>query len=150
VAPSEPTNNHLFTGESAMNKPIELNAHIVPEDQSPQLTIHATDPKGAGNAHHRYTITGYDTESNESATGFEPFNTIILFQNGPIKEVGVNGITHEALLAIVIHRLQCFQSGPYPSEENNQALQGLSHALTALQRRTRMRINRGVEGTNKP
>jgi hypothetical protein len=34
-----------------------------------------------------------------------------LFQNGPIAEVGVNGVTHEVLLAIVADRLRSFQKG---------------------------------------
>ena len=35
----------------------------------------------------------------------------ITFQHGPIKEVGRNGLTNEALLAIVIDRLECAQAG---------------------------------------
>ena len=46
----------------------------------------------------------------------------ISFQNGPIGEVGVNGITNEALLAILIDRLEGFQSSKYACEENETAL----------------------------
>ena len=71
------------------------------------------------------------------------------FQNGPIKEIGVNGVTHEALLAIVIDRLRSFQAGPYSCRDNAIALTNLEDALMRLQRRTRERIARGVEGTLK-
>ena len=44
------------------------------------------------------------------------------FQNGAPREAGVNGITNEDLLAIVADRLQCYQDGPFPCEENRLAL----------------------------
>lgn len=70
------------------------------------------------------------------------------FQNGPIKETGVNGITHETLLTILIDRLKSFQSGPFACEENNQSLLALENALFFLKERTKKRIQRGVEGTH--
>ncbi len=72
----------------------------------------------------------------------------ISFQNGPIKEVGVNGVTHEALLAILIDRLRSFQAGPYSNRANAIALTKMEEALMWLQQRTRERIKRGVEGTH--
>jgi hypothetical protein len=71
------------------------------------------------------------------------------FQNGPIKEFGLNGITQEALLAIVIDRLRSFQAGPFSSRYNAIALTKTEEALMWLQRRTVDRIRRGVEGFNK-
>lgn len=75
----------------------------------------------------------------------------LAFQNGPVKEngEGVNGITHEVLLAVVIDRLQGFQSGPYKNRENAVALTKLEEALMWLHKRTRDREARGVEGTHK-
>lgn len=67
----------------------------------------------------------------------------------PIKEAGVNGLTHEALLAIVIDRLRSFQAGPFASTMNEQALRHIEQGLDHLQQRTRERIKRGVEGTHK-
>jgi hypothetical protein len=69
------------------------------------------------------------------------------FQNGPIKEAGVNGISNEALLAIVEDRLACFQSGEYACRENAIALTKIQEAMMWLQKRTRDRVSRGVEGT---
>ena len=73
----------------------------------------------------------------------------ISFQNGPIQEVGVNGISGEALIAIDIDRLRCFQAGPFASDDNAQALYHLEQALFFLQKRTCERLARGVEGTSQ-
>ena len=70
------------------------------------------------------------------------------FQNGPIKENGVNGCHNEDLIAIVIDRLRGFQCGDFACEENANALASLEEALMLLNIRTLGRINRGVEGTN--
>jgi hypothetical protein len=60
----------------------------------------------------------------------------------------VNGLTHEALLAILIDRLEAYQAGPYKSSYNEDALFSLNAAQLHLQRRTRERMQRGVEGTH--
>ncbi|CAK0743203.1 conserved hypothetical protein [Azospirillaceae bacterium] len=73
---------------------------------------------------------------------------LVSFQNGPINEVGVNGQTHEAYLAILIHRLECFQAGPFKGEFNENALRHLKEARMWLLERTRERMTRGVEGTH--
>lgn len=74
--------------------------------------------------------------------------TEINFQNGPVKEAGVNGITNEALLAVLKHRISHLNS-LFPCEENDIALSGVTAALDALEARTRDRMSRGVEGKNK-
>jgi hypothetical protein len=78
-------------------------------------------------------------------------NPMLSFQDGPVKEngEGVNGITHEVLLAILIDRLMGFQSGQYANDYNAKALTHLQVALDALHQRTRDREARGVEGTHK-
>jgi len=125
---------------------------IDPANES--LTITALDAPGNGGASHLYQIEGFDSASNPS----DPFtarhgqsakHSTILFQNGPIPEVGVNGITHEALLAIVADRLRGFQSGPFACVENDAALDHIERALVLLKGRTRERMRRGVEGTYK-
>lgn len=45
------------------------------------------------------------------------------------------GITNEALLAIVKHRLESFQAGKYPNSENALAILDIDMALQALGRR---------------
>lgn len=118
------------------------------------LKIEVLDEPGHGGASHLYQISGFDTGSNISCPftkryGSPADHTTILFQNGPIKEVGVNGITHEALLAIVVDRLRSFQAGPYACRENALALTKIQEAQMWLQSRTRARIARGVEGTHE-
>ena len=72
----------------------------------------------------------------------------IAFQNGPVGEVGVNGITSEALLAIVIHRTKILND-MFPSSYNELALHSLCGALTAFEARTKDRVKRQVEGQNQ-
>jgi hypothetical protein len=114
------------------------------------LVIEATDEPGAGGAHHRYTITGgYLTNNPSRVTAADPIaGTTILFQNGPIGDRGVNGVTQEALLAVVIDRLRSFQAGPFACPENAEALAHAENALECLKERTRARMARGVEGRN--
>lgn len=119
------------------------------------ISIEVTDQPGQGGACHRYEITGFDTERNPSAVGESGFKSsfsrlVILFQNGPVKEVGeVNGISQEALLAVVIDRLRSFQAGQFSCRENALALTKCEEALMWLQKRTRDRMARSVEGTNQ-
>ena len=79
---------------------------------------------------------------------FEDDFVSIDFQDGPVKENGVNGITSEALLSILIHRTEVL-NGNFPCAENEAAIAGLKAALEAFESRTRDRIARQVEGENK-
>lgn len=106
-----------------------------------KLVITVLDEPGAGGANHVYRVSGFD----DAASGY----TTIQFQNGPINEKGVNGLTQEALMAIVIDRLRAFQSGPYACRENALALTNMEQAQHWLLHRTRQRMARGVEGTHK-
>ena len=124
-----------------------LTDHVVSGDQAVQLSITVTDEPGAGGANHAYHIDW--RLSDQLWLNEKPNNLEIHFQEGPIKEAGVNGITQEALLAIVIDRLRSFQAGPFSCRENEMALTHCVEALMWLQRRTVARIKRGVEGTNQ-
>lgn len=123
-----------------------ITDHTVSGDQAVQLRITVTDEPGQGGANHRYHIdwTGDQDWKNEI-----PNSCDIHFQEGPIKEFGVNGVTQEALLSVVIDRLRSFQAGPFSCRENAIALTHCEEALMWLQRRTVARIKRGVEGTNQ-
>lgn len=63
---------------------------------------------------------------------------------------GVNGVTHEVLLAIVAHRLSSFQRGPFANVENREALSHVESALELLRLRTAERDARGVLGKPEP
>lgn len=130
----------------------ELTGHKV-NPANDVLKIEVLDEPGAGGANHLYRLTGFNSGSNPSdpwvaAHGQPAQHSNILFQNGPIAEAGVNGITHESLLAILIDRLQSFQKGAYANSYNATALSHLEDAQTALPARTQERMARGVEGTH--
>ena len=44
------------------------------------------------------------------------------FHTGPVDPQQLGGVSLEALLAIVIHRLEGFQSGPFKCKDNDDAL----------------------------
>jgi len=106
------------------------------------LDIVVSDAPGHGGANHVYEI-------HHTATVGLPPLSVVSFQNGPIAEHGVNGVTQEILLAVVIDRLRSFQSGPFSSRENAIALTKCEEALHWLQQRTIDRMRRGVEGQSK-
>lgn len=119
----------------------ELTSHKV-NGLNEALSVMAMDEPGQGNANHEYRI--------EYAVNGQACNAQnVAFQNGPINEAGVNGISNEALLAIVEDRLAGFQSGQYACRENAVALTKIQEAMMWLLKRTRDRMQRGVEGTNK-
>jgi hypothetical protein len=133
----------------------ELTSHRV-NPANDKLTVQAMDPPGPGGACHLYLISGFvATEANNPALNYHPSagpgtltGASLLFQNGPIAEVGVNGVTHEALLAVLIDRLEAFQAGPYANGYNQVALISLREAQDALLARTRDRMKQGIEGTS--
>jgi hypothetical protein len=126
-----------------MSLPRELTGHKV-NPANDRLIVEALDGPGPGNASHVYRIS-LAPENEGDARGFI---VTLPFQNGPINEVGVNGVTQETLLTILIDRLEGFQSGPYKSDHNERALAHLRGAQDALLTRTRERMVRQVEGTH--
>jgi hypothetical protein len=102
-----------------------------------RLKITVMDAPGVGGANHHYEV---DIDGGARID--------IKFQNGPIAEAGVNGITQEVLLAIVCDRLRSFQKGPFSCRENALALTKIEEAQHWLQQRTIARMRRGVEGKN--
>lgn len=107
--------------------------------------IAVLDEPGAGNANHQYRISLLSLSGEKP--GITGTGAVINFQHGPISEVGVNGVTNEDLLAIVIDRLNGFQAGPFACAENETAIANVSAALQWLHHRTGQRLKRGVEGT---
>jgi hypothetical protein len=136
------------------------------------LNIDVLDEPGQGGACHQYQIYWGDIHRGPRPTidelekilaspndkkvsimpdgGISIRNSMLIsFQNGPVKEAGVNGISQEALMAVVIDRLRSFQAGEYKCRENAIALTHFEEGLMWLQKRTRDRLARGVEGTNQ-
>ena len=59
---------------------------------------------------------------------------------------GVNGLTTEVLIEILIDRCQDFLDGEFPNVYTRKAKEYLLNALELLEERTRVRVERGVEG----
>ena len=135
----------------------ELTTHkITPVSKA--LTITVLDERGPGGANHAYQITGMNYGSNSGLDNiddeFDGDRLIVLFQRGPMQENnaqgtpnGVNGITEQALLAMLIDRYAGFQSGPYACQENAETLHHLHCAMEAMNKRFLDREARGVQGT---
>lgn len=120
-----------------MDAPVrEITEHRVADNAVNEgLRIIAVGPVGPGGANFCYAIQPHDGAS-----------VTINFQNGPPADHGVNGVTQEALLAVIIDRLRGFQAGPFACVENQAALIHVETALAALHARTLDRVRRGVEG----
>jgi len=120
-----------------------LDSHKVPGNELNEvIEVYVLDDPGPGGANHEYLV-----RSEESPTCH--LQCLVQFQDGPIGEVGVTGLSNEALLAVVEDRLRGFQSGPFACEDNKAAWAGVRSALTALKRRTVERMARGVEGKSE-
>lgn len=72
----------------------------------------------------------------------------IKFQCGPLRMVGVNGVSIEDVMDVLIARLRGFQNGPFRCRENALALTHLEESRMWLTERTRIRQGKGVEGLN--
>lgn len=118
-----------------MSKDVEVSSELIHQDTNGVSVDHMNAPTVADG--HWYQI--YQ----------ENMPTVDLrFQHGPIKEVGVNGITNEALLAVVLHRLRTLNH-QFPCRENALAITNIEQGLMWLEQRTKNRITRGVEGLSK-
>ncbi|MDV7475317.1 hypothetical protein R5C08_09390 [Acinetobacter baumannii] len=88
----------------------------------------------------------YKISANPENTNAKDFEISIHFQDGPISDHGVNGVTSEALLKILIHRTKILDEN-FPSEFNKQAIVYMESALKEFNKRTEERRARGVADT---
>ncbi|MBY2477612.1 ABC transporter ATPase [Clostridioides difficile] len=95
------------------------------------------------NAPHHFTIGKADCEGD----CIEPIQ-YLSFQEGPIKEQGINGINNEDAILAVITRLKAFQESEYACKENEKAIEKLEECLMWLRKRTLDREVRNVVGTS--
>lgn len=99
------------------------------------------------NAPHLFRIIRAGIAKEE--LGHDDLLAEVHFQEGAIKEFGVNGAMNEDLISMVICRLEHFQSSDFKCRENAVAITKLEEALMWLRKRTTARENRGIEGTHK-
>jgi hypothetical protein len=101
-------------------------------------TVHVLDepdPNGGGTCH-RYEVRDLD---GKVLGEFK-------FQQGAVKEHGANGMTDLDLLAILQHRYDGFQRGPFASASNEVTSGFIASAMASMSTRTRRREFAGVEG----
>ncbi|MEQ5770022.1 hypothetical protein NFH98_20840 [Halomonas sp. H33-56] len=110
-----------------------ITAHGIDGDLGDMnMRVSAHGPYGPGGAQAEYAIgEGVDQ-------GVSRWLAHLRFQVGNPAE-GVNGVTLEALLAVCLDRLSCFQSGPHANAYNAESLAHIEKALEALKDRTRER-----------
>ena len=107
----------------------------------------------------KYTLVGCEDKDRQKFNAphhFEVANVETLeviqtidFQEGPIKENGINGVNNEDLILMVLTRLNSFQESNFKCRENEIAISKLEEALMWLRKRTMDRELRNVEGTSK-
>ena len=114
---------------------------IAPISTMRNTSIRVHGDRNEGGEFVTYTIHDKKNPAEDGEVG------LLCFQDGPVKEKGVNGVTIEDLLEICIHRLICFQTGPYACSCNEQAADFIKMALGRLDSRTAERMKRNVEGT---
>lgn len=114
------------------------------------LSIHAIGEPGA--RQDEYHIFSHRTDSLTHEVVDEKIHyhvkplAVLKFQTGPLREIGVDGITDVSLLAVMIHRLENLQvTEEYACEDNLEAKEHLVEAMKILQRRSRPRLERGLK-----
>ena len=89
------------------------------------------------------TADGTDVEGHHYQ--FPELGKTLEFQHGTVPEAGINGVTNETLLAVLIHRTRVMNA-KFPSRQNSIAITKMEEALMWFENRTAERKARGVEG----
>jgi hypothetical protein len=108
------------------------------------ITIAAENP-GPGGGCQDYTLMRANSAGHPMALRLMFVRAATEADADPLWKGG-QPVTNEVLLAIVQHRLEGFQKGPFACTENDVALHHVRAALEHLQVRTRRRLELGVEG----
>lgn len=96
-------------------------------------------------------ISTYYDKENERAEFWvhEELLATLQFQNGLLSEAGINGVTNEAVIEVLIERIKDLNNRA-PCRENSIVKTKLQEALFWLEERTRLRVDQGVESTHAP
>ena len=90
-----------------------------------------------------------DTDGNQKYHGVSNGNQIhFTMQDGPIKEVGINGLQASDLLFFCKELFKSLNKA-YPCRENALTITKIEEAIHWQDARTKDRQSRGVEGLNK-
>jgi hypothetical protein len=113
------------------------NIELLNNHGNDALRVSADYPSRRGMPSHRYVISGFDTSDNGAARsgGFIPrFQdvSIILQSEGAANDLRPDGVSSDALLAIVEDHLSGLQGGPDASLNKQLAIEYISHARQLL------------------
>ena len=115
-------------------EPREITDHRM-KGLNEAITVHAMDWEDDIGACNEYQITAHIPLKPGNMTGEVGKVALIQFQKGSIKEVGLNGFSNGAFLAVVIDRLRGVQSGPFKDRKIDIALTHLEEALMWIQKK---------------
>lgn len=96
---------------------------------------------------HRYELDNFEIESN--------YQLLQFIQKEPIRDgrpelrTITDGTTNEEVLSVLINRME-YLDNKIPCQENKEVLVHLREALSLLEKRTKDRLLRNVEGTYQP
>jgi len=135
-APPDPPVDHNTQAE-----PDEIIPRLIPSQIERPTRVFCMGGPSVNNVCAEYRVV--DRKDSDKIYG------MVTFQDGPVKESGVNGLGEEDLLLILIDRLRGHQAGPFKTQINEAALSRLESALLNLNTRTKKRIEQGIEGTSK-
>ncbi|MCC6295418.1 MAG: ABC transporter ATPase [Pseudomonadales bacterium] len=120
-----------------------------------QVHAHILIPDCPADLNNHYTITATGEPSHDGSVPDYSISvpgipaTRFVFHTGPHNEgATIRGLSNEVLLAIVLDRMQAWQSGPFKCQENAESIRHIERALDAIRRRALARRGRGVLGAN--
>lgn len=88
---------------------------------------------------HRYVLDNVDSTVGQEIIFMKKKDGVIVY----------DGTTNEEVLKVLIARIKCLD-GKLPCKENLMAIIKLEEALMWLDKRTQLRIETGVEGSDVP
>lgn len=96
---------------------------------------------------HRFTVD----EQGRPWGGYSgAIGVAITWQSGPVNaDKPRNGAFVEEVIEIARARLEHYQRSPFECDENARAIGALKRALNYLQRRTKRRVEKGIEGSHE-
>jgi hypothetical protein len=95
---------------------------------------------------HKYELASFEGGPAQALQFIEKIPFAV--EDPTLKTVN-DGTTNEEVLAVLIDRLQ-YLNGKFPCRENAIVITKLEESLMWLNKRTRDRMARGVEGSHKP
>lgn len=110
------------------------------------IVVTAVTPPAPDGACKHYSIAAVIPAQTSDSSEQVVNQSTLDFQDGSIAEVGPNGITDQALLAVVLDRMRGFNNGPYRCRENSVIITKIEEALMWMEKRSNDRARQGIDG----